>query len=104
MGLTLHQTAATVRKMAPVKKSKAAKTSESINTKLQLVVKSGKFTLGYKQALKNLRNGKGQCRSIYVCRTLYTNLCQRTAGGRGTGARAEKVPKADMTFLYPPPL
>jgi hypothetical protein len=29
-------------KMAPVKKSKAAKTSESINSKLQLVVKSGK--------------------------------------------------------------
>jgi len=28
--------------MAPVKKSKAAKTSESINSKLQLVVKSGK--------------------------------------------------------------
>lgn len=69
--------------MAPVKKSKAAKTSESINSKLQLVVKSGKvgrndmclsaimnglidlnvvqqYTLGYKQALKNLRNGKGE--------------------------------------------
>ncbi|KAG7527437.1 hypothetical protein FFLO_06936 [Filobasidium floriforme] len=46
--------------MAPVKKSKAAKTSESINSKLQLVVKSGKYTLGYKQALKNLRNGKAK--------------------------------------------
>lgn len=31
--------------MAPVKKSKAAKTSESINSKLQLVVKSGKVCL-----------------------------------------------------------
>ena len=28
--------------MAPVKKSKSAKNSESINSKLQLVVKSGK--------------------------------------------------------------
>ncbi|WWD02930.1 hypothetical protein V865_000973 [Kwoniella europaea PYCC6329] len=31
--------------MAPVKKSKSAKASESINTRLQLVVKSGKYTL-----------------------------------------------------------
>jgi large subunit ribosomal protein L30e len=44
--------------MAPVKKSKSAKASENINSRLQLVVKSGKFTLGYKQALKQLRNGK----------------------------------------------
>jgi large subunit ribosomal protein L30e len=44
--------------MAPKKQSKSAKASESINTKLQLVVKSGKYTLGYKQALKQLRNGK----------------------------------------------
>ncbi|RSH79647.1 60S ribosomal protein L30 [Apiotrichum porosum] len=46
--------------MAPVKKSKSAKNSESINSRLQLVVKSGKFTLGYKQALKQLRNGKSK--------------------------------------------
>ncbi|KAL7421806.1 60S ribosomal protein L30 [Cryptotrichosporon argae] len=46
--------------MAPVKKSKSAKSSESINSRLQLVVKSGKFTLGYKQALKGLRNGKSK--------------------------------------------
>ncbi|WWC61827.1 60S ribosomal protein eL30 [Kwoniella dejecticola CBS 10117] len=46
--------------MAPVKKSKSAKASESINTRLQLVVKSGKFTLGYKQALKQLRSGKSK--------------------------------------------
>lgn len=44
-------------KMAP-KKSKSAKSSENINSRLQLVVKSGKYTLGYKQALKQLRNGK----------------------------------------------
>lgn len=44
--------------MAPTKKSKSAKASESINARLQLVVKSGRYTLGYKQALKQLRNGK----------------------------------------------
>ncbi|EJT45893.1 60S ribosomal protein l30-1 (l32) [Trichosporon asahii var. asahii CBS 8904] len=45
--------------MAP-KKSKSAKSSENINSRLQLVVKSGKYTLGYKQALKQLRNGKSK--------------------------------------------
>ncbi|ODN79855.1 hypothetical protein L202_03749 [Cryptococcus amylolentus CBS 6039] len=46
--------------MAPVKKSKSARNSESVNSKLQLVVKSGKYTLGYKQALKQLRSGKAK--------------------------------------------
>ncbi|CAK9786356.1 uncharacterized protein COLE_02206 [Cutaneotrichosporon oleaginosum] len=46
--------------MAPTKKSKSAKSSESINARLQLVVKSGRYTLGYKQALKQLRNGKSK--------------------------------------------
>ncbi|BEJ11075.1 hypothetical protein CspHIS471_0104970 [Cutaneotrichosporon sp. HIS471] len=46
--------------MAPTKKSKSAKHSESINARLQLVVKSGRYTLGYKQALKQLRNGKSK--------------------------------------------
>lgn len=57
----LERTVLTLQKMAPVKKSKSAKASENINSKLQLVVKSGKFTLGYKQALKQLRNGKCKC-------------------------------------------
>ena len=34
---------------------------ESINSRLTLVMKSGKFTLGTKTALKTLRNGKGNC-------------------------------------------
>jgi hypothetical protein len=46
--------------MAPTKKSKAAKSSESISARLALVVKSGKYTLGYKSALKQMRNGKGE--------------------------------------------
>ena len=45
--------------MAPPKKSKAAKSSESIASRLALVVKSGKYSLGYKSALKQMRNGKG---------------------------------------------
>jgi ribosomal protein L30E len=48
--------------MAPTKQKKAAKSIESIASRLALVVKSGKYSLGYKSALKQMRNGKGQCR------------------------------------------
>ncbi|GJC98430.1 60S ribosomal protein L30 [Colletotrichum higginsianum] len=44
--------------MAPVKKSK--KDQNSINSKLALVIKSGKVTLGYKSTLKSLRTGKAK--------------------------------------------
>lgn len=36
------------------------KNAESINSRLALVMKSGKYTLGYKTVLKTLRNGKGE--------------------------------------------
>ena len=42
--------------MAATKKTK--KSQESINSRLALVMKSGKFTLGYKTTLKTLRSGK----------------------------------------------
>lgn len=45
--------------MAVTKKSKATKSTESIASRLALVVKSGKYSLGYKTALKQMRNGKG---------------------------------------------
>lgn len=38
---------------------KVKKAQESIGARLQLVMKSGKYTLGYRQALKSLRGGKG---------------------------------------------
>jgi len=63
--------------MAPTKKSKAAKSSESISARLALVVKSGKYTLGYKSALKQMRSGKGK-RPLDV--------------SRGLEREAEKVP------------
>ncbi|KAK8206892.1 60S ribosomal protein L30 [Zalaria obscura] len=44
--------------MAPTKKSK--KTADSINSRLALVMKSGKVTLGYKSTLKSLRSGKAK--------------------------------------------
>ncbi|WAR17527.1 RL30-like protein [Mya arenaria] len=44
--------------MAPPKKTK--KNVENINSRLALVMKSGKFCLGYKQTLKTLRQGKAK--------------------------------------------
>ena len=35
------------------------KSVEGINARLALVMKSGKFNLGYKQSLKQIRAGKG---------------------------------------------
>jgi len=39
---------------------KSKKTNENINARLALVMKSGKFVLGYKQTLKTLRQGKAK--------------------------------------------
>jgi len=39
---------------------KVKKSNESINSRLALVMKSGKYVLGYKQTLKTLRNGKSK--------------------------------------------
>ncbi|KAJ6795037.1 60S ribosomal protein L30 [Iris pallida] len=44
--------------MAPTKKTK--KTTESINNRLALVMKSGKYTLGFKTVLRSLRSSKGK--------------------------------------------
>ncbi|KAI0222294.1 60S ribosomal protein L30 [Lamellibrachia satsuma] len=43
-----------------VAQKKSKKAIESINSRLGLVVKSGKYVLGYKQTLKTLRQGKAK--------------------------------------------
>ncbi|KAI9091446.1 50S ribosomal protein L30e-like protein [Phlyctochytrium arcticum] len=45
--------------MAPPQK-KSKKSIESINSRLALVMKSGKYHLGYKSTLKTLRQGKSK--------------------------------------------
>ncbi|KAG6615296.1 60S ribosomal protein L30 [Phytophthora cinnamomi] len=40
--------------------SKKSKSADSINSRLQLVMRSGKVALGYKQTLKHLRSGKAK--------------------------------------------
>ena len=46
--------------VAMVSSKKTKKTHESINNRLALVMKSGKFTLGYKTVLKTLRTSKAK--------------------------------------------
>ncbi len=46
--------------MAPTKKTKSGKANETIAARLALAVKSGKYSLGYKSALKHMRGGKGE--------------------------------------------
>merc|ERR1712172_382795 len=49
--------------MVSAKKTKKAQ--ESINSRLQLVIKSGKYSLGYKSTLKTLRSGKSKL--VIIC-------------------------------------
>merc|ERR1719181_142846 len=48
-----------------VSSKKAKKAIESINSRLALVMKSGKYTLGYKSTLKSLRQGKSKL--VIIC-------------------------------------
>ncbi|CAA7024329.1 unnamed protein product [Microthlaspi erraticum] len=43
-----------------VEAKKTKKSHEGINSRLALVMKSGKYTLGYKSVLKSLRSSKGK--------------------------------------------
>ena len=42
------------------KKKKSKNAKEGINNRLQIVMRSGKYTLGYKTTLKSLRSGKSK--------------------------------------------
>ncbi|KAI8466214.1 MAG: component of cytosolic 80S ribosome and 60S large subunit [Monoraphidium minutum] len=51
--------------VAAAASKKAKKSQENINSRLALVMKSGKYTLGYKTCLKTMRSGKAKL--IIVC-------------------------------------
>ncbi|CAJ1456205.1 unnamed protein product [Effrenium voratum] len=67
--------------MATKKGSKASKAADSINARLQLVMKSGKYSLGYKTTLKTLRQGKSKL-------VLISNNCPA-------------LRKSEQNLLYP---
>jgi hypothetical protein len=50
------------------------KNADNINNKLQLVMKSGKYTLGYKTVLKTLRSSKGMGRISILTPFVYAGL------------------------------
>ena len=52
------------------------KSQENINARLALVMKSGKYTLGYKTCLKTLRSGKGEAGlPVHACMPLLPLPC-----------------------------
>ncbi|OZJ02527.1 60S ribosomal protein L30-1 [Bifiguratus adelaidae] len=80
--------------MAPVKKSK--KSVESINSRLQLVMKSGKYNLGYKSTLKSVRAGKakliliaGNCPPLRKSEIEYYAMLSKTGVHHYTGNNIE---------------
>lgn len=50
---------------------------ESINSHLALVMKSGKYSLGYKSTLKSLRQGKGKHNNECRCVGVEWRLCEK---------------------------
>lgn len=65
------------------------KSQENINSRLQLVMKSGKYTLGYKTCLKTLRSGKGEHmgHAYIVLTSTSQQLAPLCISGRGGGSR-----------------
>ncbi|CAI4225483.1 unnamed protein product [Auanema sp. JU1783] len=45
---------------AAPKKTQVKKNADNINSRLSMVMKTGKYVLGYKETLKTLRNGKAK--------------------------------------------
>jgi hypothetical protein len=77
-----------------VKQSKAKKGSlESVNGKLQLVMKSGKVAMGYKSVLKTLR--KGTCASLEPA----PRARPRTLGPRARPSPRGRAPAAATPFV-----
>ncbi|KAJ3149503.1 60S ribosomal protein L30 [Geranomyces michiganensis] len=77
--------------MAPTQK-KTKKSIESINSRLALVMKSGKVTLGYKSTLKTLRQGKskliivaGNCPPLRKSELEYYAMLSKTGVHHYTG-------------------
>ncbi|KIJ55412.1 hypothetical protein M422DRAFT_24015 [Sphaerobolus stellatus SS14] len=91
--------------MAPTKKSKSSKSTESITSRLALVVKSGKYALGYKSALKQMRSGKakliliaGNCPPLRKSEIEYYAMLSKTAVHHFTGSNVALGTAAGKLF------
>ncbi|KAJ3100756.1 60S ribosomal protein L30 [Physocladia obscura] len=83
--------AAAVAAAIPAKKVKKT-AGETINSRLALVMKSGKYTLGYKSTLKTIRSGKakllliaGNCPPLRKSELEYYAMLSKTAVHHYTG-------------------
>jgi large subunit ribosomal protein L30e len=75
---------------------KQKKALESINSRLKLVMKSGKYTLGYKSTLKTLRQGKSKlviiasnCPPLRKSEIEYFAMLAKTGVHHYTGGNVE---------------
>jgi len=80
--------------MVSAKKTK--KSVDNINTRLNLVVKSGKFHLGYKSTLKSVRQGKAKliiissnCPPLRKSEIEYYAMLSKTGVHQYSGANIE---------------
>jgi len=81
---------------APGGSKKGKKTTESINARLALVMKSGKSVLGYKSTLKSLRQGKawliiiaGNCTPLQKSEIEYYAMLAKTGVHHYSGNNAD---------------
>ena len=72
------------------------KAIESINSRLQLVMKSGKAALGYKETLKTLRNNKGESIAIYGL--VYLTIWPVGTAARGCIISTPALALCDLNF------
>ncbi|KAJ5896951.1 uncharacterized protein N7473_006350 [Penicillium subrubescens] len=93
--------------MAPNKKSK--KGSDNINSRLALVMKSGKVTLGAKSTMKTLRSGKAKLviiaanTPLSASRSSSTTLCwPRLLSTTSPATTLSLVPPAVSCSVAPP--
>jgi large subunit ribosomal protein L30e len=71
---------------------KQLKAAESINSRLQLVIKSGKYTLGWKSTMKAIRSGKAKlilvasnCPALRKSEIEYYSMLSKTGVHHFTG-------------------
>lgn len=77
--------------MVAAKKTKKAQ--ESINSRLALVMKSGKYTLGYKTTLKTLRSGKVRRGCGPAGTRPAAGICSRMRGPLGAHVTLRSGPR-----------
>jgi len=85
---------------------KAKGNSESINSRLALVMKSGKYTLGYKSTLKTLRSGKSKlviicnnCPPLRKSEIEYYAMLAKTHVHHYTGSELNATALAFLSYL-----